>query len=134
MARVTIKSFTGANRWLSNFVGGVEQKYQAAKCANPGNANYILSLSPSEAKRVGPQVEVVSNWDNIKLSVMRNLVREKFSKEPYRSKLLATGDCHIEEGNWWGDRFWGVCGGRGLNHLGRIIMEVREELRGGDCD
>jgi predicted NAD-dependent protein-ADP-ribosyltransferase YbiA (DUF1768 family) len=34
------------------------------------------------------------------------------------------------EGNTWNDRFWGVCRGSGLNHLGRILMEVRAEVGG----
>ena len=29
----------------------------------------------------------------------------------------------------WGDRFWGVCSGRGQNMLGRILMEIRKDLR-----
>ena len=43
--------------------------------------------------------------------------------------LVDTGDQPLIEGNTWGDRFWGVCGGTGMNHLGRLLMEVREELQ-----
>lgn len=32
------------------------------------------------------------------------------------------------EGNTWGDKFWGVCDGEGENHLGKLLMEVRAEL------
>lgn len=42
----------------------------------------------------------------------------------------STGDVELVEGNWWGDRFWGVCDGVGENRLGRCLMEVRKELRG----
>ena len=45
------------------------------------------------------------------------------------NKLLGTGDTYLEEGNTWNDTFWGVCNGVGENNLGRILMEVREELR-----
>lgn len=44
-------------------------------------------------------------------------------------KLLATGVVNIEEGNSWGDTFWGVCEGHGENHLGKLIMEQRDALR-----
>ena len=42
-----------------------------------------------------------------------------------------TGNLVLEEGNGWHDTFWGVDlkTGEGENHLGRILMQVREELR-----
>ena len=35
---------------------------------------------------------------------------------------------NIVEGNTWGDVFWGVCNGIGENHLGNILMDVRDEI------
>ena len=46
-----------------------------------------------------------------------------------KEKLLATGDAELIEGNTWNDTYWGVCRGKGKNHLGKIIMEVREALK-----
>jgi hypothetical protein len=43
--------------------------------------------------------------------------------------LLATGDKELIEGNTWGDTFWGVCNGIGQNHLGKILMAKRTELK-----
>jgi predicted NAD-dependent protein-ADP-ribosyltransferase YbiA (DUF1768 family) len=45
--------------------------------------------------------------------------------------LLDTSDAELVEGNWWGDRFWGTFRGAGRNHLGKILMRVRDELRQG---
>ena len=45
-----------------------------------------------------------------------------------REQLLATGEAQLIEGNTWNDTFWGVCKGKGQNWLGRILVEVREEL------
>ena len=44
---------------------------------------------------------------------------------------IFTGELVLEEGNTWHDTFWGVDAktGEGLNHLGRILMKVRDELR-----
>jgi len=36
------------------------------------------------------------------------------------------------ERNYWRDTFWGFCGCRGENHLGRILMDLRAELRRAD--
>ena len=32
------------------------------------------------------------------------------------------------EGNEWGDTFWGTCDGIGENHLGKILMRIRNEM------
>jgi len=60
---------------------------------------------------------------------MRHLVREKFTTYPTMTKaLLSTGEVELIEGNYWHDRFWGVCQGQGENHLGRLLMQIRSEL------
>lgn len=86
------------------------------------------------AKRAGRSVTLRPDWDSVKLGVMTSLVVQKFKYEDMMNKLMDTGIVHIQEGNYWGDTFWGVCRGDGTNHLGRIIMEIRrvkrEELYG----
>ena len=42
---------------------------------------------------------------------------------------MATRDRVLIEGNDWGDTFWGMTDGEGENHLGKILMRVRAELR-----
>jgi predicted NAD-dependent protein-ADP-ribosyltransferase YbiA (DUF1768 family) len=63
---------------------------------------------------------------------MEECIKQKFNQEPFKTKLLETGSKHIQEGNRWGDKFWGVClkTNKGKNHLGRLIMEVRSTLNG----
>ena len=64
---------------------------------------------------------------------METLIREKFMRHPELAKQLRTTSPHtLVELNSWGDRFWGVCRGRGQNHLGRILMAVRDALRSTD--
>ena len=63
---------------------------------------------------------------------MLNLVRAKFKQNPgLAEKLLNTGERELVEGNQWGDTFWGVCSGKGENVLGKILMQVRLEIRNG---
>ena len=48
---------------------------------------------------------------------------QKFLQHPHLIEmLLQTGDEELVEGNKWGDRFWGVCKGKGENHLGKISI------------
>ena len=60
---------------------------------------------------------------------MKAIVLEKFLQN-YRleRRLLDTGDAILIEGNWWNDKFWGVCKGEGCNMLGQILMEVRDYI------
>jgi len=60
------------------------------------------------------------------VQVMYDLVLQKFQYANLRKLLLDTGGQYIQEGNTWGDRFWGVCNGIGENHLGYILMKVRD--------
>ena len=86
----------------------------------------------NEAKRLGRHVQLRPNWENVKLPIMEDIVRAKFTQnEDLKELLLATGDLVLEEGNTWHDTFWGVDAKtrEGTNHLGRILMRVRQELR-----
>ena len=69
------------------------------------------------------------DWETEKISIMRALLRLKFADPALRAQLVATGVRPLVEGNRWGDRFWGVCGGNGQNMLGKLLMEIRAELR-----
>ena len=67
----------------------------------------------------------------IKIEVMRECLNLKFSQEPFKTWLVETGDIHLQEGNTWGDKFWGVDleTGEGENLLGRLIMMIRADLQ-----
>lgn len=69
-------------------------------------------------------------WDEIKVGVMREILRAKADQHEYvRRKLLATGERELVE-NSWRDSFWGWGANRdGQNMLGKLWMEIREELR-----
>lgn len=90
----------------------------------------ISGLSAGEVKRQAREIELRSDWNEIKFKVMEDILRIKFNQEPFKSKLLATGNQYIQEGNTWGDKIWGVDlkTGEGENHLGKIIMKIRDEL------
>mgnify|MGYP003147510978 CR=1 FL=1 len=137
-----ITEFQGEYRFLSNFwqesfsLAGMifptaEHAYQALKSNKGSDWQTILRCgTPGQAKRAGRRVTMRDDWNEVKLEIMKDIVRSKFySNQPLRKRLLATGDAILEEGNKWNDRYWGVCRGVGKNHLGNILMEVREELR-----
>jgi len=136
-----VSEFQGPYRWLSNFwlvpvemdgmiYPSVEHAYQAAKTFEQSARLSIQALlKPGDAKRAGRKVSLRPDWERVKLDVMLSLLRNKFIERTLRAKLLATGDAMLIEGNNWGDTFWGQCRGVGENHLGRLLMWVREEIR-----
>lgn len=143
MSQNRIDSFRGTHRFLSNFFPAemayegaiypsVENAFQAAKCVNASERQVFAVCSPAEAKRFGRRVRLRLDWEQVKLDIMRQLVTDKFARsDELRRRLLATEDAELVEGNAWNDTFWGVCHGRGQNHLGRILMEVRDSLHSG---
>jgi hypothetical protein len=86
--------------------------------------------TPAQAKAVGRSVRLRGNWEAGKYQVMQRVVSEKFAQHPELAKqLVATGNALLVEGNTWGDTTWGVCADQGQNWLGKILMQVREEIK-----
>ena len=150
----TISRFTGKNQYLSNFfyapiVFGSsnivfptnEHGFVYFKTKNIKKRKKIrMAPDPSTVKSLGRNLKLREDWEEIKDKVMYNLVLQKFKQHPYlANQLLRTRDAELVEGNTWHDNYWGVCscmsciGGdkiiRGKNKLGKILMQVRAELR-----
>lgn len=138
-----IESFTGKYAFLSNFYRcmveydgkiypSVEHAYQAAKTLDEDERNNIWNcVTAGQAKREGRKVTLRKDWGAIQLDIMYDLLRKKF-KDPYlRTRLIDTGVHELVEGNYWGDQFWGIYDGKGLNWLGKLLMKVREEAKNG---
>lgn len=137
-----IDRFTGEYSFLSNFslhplafgteiAKTCEHAFQAAKATNPRDAAWVLAApGPREAKRRGRSIAKRPDWDLRKDGVMLVCLRVKFAKGTELARRLdATGDAQLIEGNTWGDRYWGMCDGYGLNKLGHLLMLVRAENR-----
>lgn len=142
-----ISQFSGEYRFLSNFYPSpiplgsdglavdaiaptVEHAFQASKTLVEDEMAWVLAAgSPGEAKRRGRRVTLRPQWDRDRVAVMRDLLRVKFAPgSELAERLKATLPRTLVEGNSWGDRFWGVDGGRGENQLGLLLMEIRADL------
>ena len=106
-----------------------EHAYQAAKTNVAGEKEAIfMAPTAKDAKKMGKRLTLRPDWDEVKVDIMYEIVKAKFHHNPtLREMLLLTTGLEIEEGNWWGDTFWGVCKGEGLNNLGKILMRIRDE-------
>ena len=136
----SILGFNNEFEFLSNFYPAsieyegiiyptVEHAYQAAKTMNLTHRSNIAKLKyAGQAKKAGRKLAIRDDWEDVKVSVMEYLLRQKFSYEDLKSKLIATEDRYIEETNHWNDTFWGVCNGKGQNILGKLLMKIRNEI------
>lgn len=133
-----IKGFFGEYRFLSNYhkckisfrgmeFGSTEAAYQAAKCVKLEDVQKFLDIEPNASKKLGRLIQVRPDWNEVKYEVMSMILFEKFGRHrELRKLLLETENKFIEETNYWGDVYWGVCDGIGENNLGKILMRIRE--------
>lgn len=139
----SIKSFKGTYQFLSNFFpskvvfDGVEypsteHAYQAAKTLDlEERAKVLNSKSFGAAKRMGTKITLREDWEQVKLAVMEDVLRQKFAVSELRELLDLTKGQELVEANHWHDNFWGscfcnTCGSKGQNHLGRLLMLIRD--------
>ena len=138
MDRIT--NFRGLFQFLSNFYNAPvtyddityqnnEAAFQAQKTKDPEIKKIFKNLGPSEAKRLGRTIKLRGDWETVKDDIMYEICYAKFSQNPHLAlKLIATNGFELEEGNTWGDRYWGTVDGVGQNKLGLILMRVRDEI------
>lgn len=136
-----INEFRGPYYFLSNFYEAPvtwnsityrnnEAAFQSAKANDIATRKTFATMDPSTAKREGRRVVLRSDWEEVKYQIMYKICLAKFTQNrELRERLLATGDEYLEEGNTWGDRIWGTVNGQGNNWLGKILMQVREEIK-----
>lgn len=132
------KAFTGKLEFLSNFyparivMGDLvfptsEHLYNFMKMdTEEGRAAILSADTPLKAKRLSKKFHVREDWDAVKVNVMREVVGMKFNQHPELMAKLKKVKGQITEVNYWNDTFWGVCNGEGLNHLGKILMALRD--------
>ena len=137
-----ITEFRGPYFFLSNFYEtpvkydgltypSSEAAFQAAKCLDPKARKIFQTMTPKQAKQFGKRVSLRPDWEEVKLQVMADILKNKFENKELRAKLLATESANLVEGNYWHDTFWGVdlATGKGQNHLGELLMALRTNLK-----
>lgn len=137
----TITRFRGPFKFLSNLYATpitykghtyccLEAAYQAQKSLDSTiHARFANIRLSYKARGMGQRIKPVRpDWFDIRLSIMEELLRIKFSDPVLKECLQCTGQSKIVECNTWGDTFWGIYNGVGENHLGTLLMKVRDTL------
>ena len=143
-----IADFRSEYDFLSNFYASpltydgadyptLEHAFQAAKSLDHAERRKIrLATTAGMAKQLGRRIKRRDDWFELSLQIMEDLLRQKFTRYlDLGERLLATGDAPLIEGNNWGDTFYGCVYDVhqqkwvGENHLGRLLMKIRDELK-----
>ena len=105
-----------------------EAAFQAQKCEDTKEKFKFSQLAPGDAKRLGKTIKLREDWKDVRVDIMRKVVKAKFDQNlGIKEKLITTADRCLIEVNVWKDKFWGVSCGNGKNMLGRILMDLRKE-------
>lgn len=114
-----------------------EHAYQAGKARKPEVREWLMA-APTPALLAmaahGLYVwDVSPDWSKVKFERMKNVLRAKFTQHPdLKELLLSTGDRRLVESATVDNavnRLWGEVNGVGKNMLGKLLMEIRGELR-----
>lgn len=133
-------------KWLSNMAlvdiklkgriyPSVEHAYMSEKSKDKSWKELCSqkNISGKQIKRFSSTIKLRDDWEEVKLLVMEYCLKQKFEQEPFKTMLINTKNENIQEGNYWNDIFWGVDlksnPNIGENHLGRLIMKIRDEFR-----
>lgn len=134
-----ITRFRGPFKFLSNLYATpinykghtyccLEAAYQAQKSLDPAIHERFANIRlPYKARGMGQHIKTIRpDWFDIRIDIMEELLFMKFSHPQLKEWLQCTGQSKIVECNTWGDTFWGVYNGVGENHLGTLLMKVRD--------
>lgn len=116
-----------------------EHAYKAAQARRPEVRRWLMSAPTAELVAAAgerlPNSETLAGWSRMRIPVMRSILKAKFSQhEDLRRLLSSTGESRLVE---WApednaiNRFWSEIKGSGAgeNHLGRLLMALRAQLR-----
>ena len=110
----------------------VDQKYPELRewIRQAPKASYAKAIGDALNTHFIMQKYKDPEWPTKKPGVMKRAINIKFLVDPLRQKLLDTGDAILFEDNP-DDPYWGIGDGTGVSMLGRILMQIRYEIRNG---
>lgn len=112
-----------------------ENAFQATRFKDYSERRRFSYFAPYEAEYKGAKFRsTVPDWDNEKYDIMYNILKIKFSDPIFKKRLLDTGNQTIIIKNRNHEHEWGTCTcsrcrGAGNNNLGKLLMQLRSELR-----
>ena len=137
----TITRFKGEYDYLSNrypcrivWEGleyrSAEAAFQASKCKDEKERKVFAGCSTDKAVLKGKELKPYAGWEDAQISIMESILQAKFEQNPaLMRKLVETGSRVLLNGNNKQETFWSIdlYSWIGENHLGRILMNIRDK-------
>lgn len=108
----------------------------------------LQATNPAECKKLGRSRQIPFDneiWDNNKEKIFKEILHDKFKLKHLRTKMLQTGNREFVEASPY-DKIWGIgldenhpdatnkSKWKGQNLLGKILTEVRNEIKDGKVE
>lgn len=107
-----------------------EAAFQASKTKDPITRFRFTKMTSLDAKTAGEKLVPYPHWHREKDSIMRKICGTKFLTPILQKWLLETEDEELVNVSLTNDTYWGVNTDYiGENKLGKILMEIREQLQ-----
>jgi ribA/ribD-fused uncharacterized protein len=113
-----------------------EQAFQYMKTTSVSHRAKIINCIKGKDARYHGSAKagcpIKSNWDTLKIGVMKNILLAKFSQNLVLAELLISTEAIpiVEIAPWDKERFWGVGVDRvGQNKTGELLQKVRTKLK-----
>ncbi len=122
-----------AIEWKGNLCMTSEHAYHTEKFEDESiKAEIRATRSAHDSQKVSHlyKDKYHPHWNEIKVGIMKEILYAKLEQHPYvMKKLLESGDRLLVEDSWRDD-FWGWGPNKdGQNHLGKLWMEIRQEIK-----
>jgi N-glycosidase YbiA len=102
-----------------------EHFYQAMKFVDINDQKLVIQYPSKGLKKICRELKSLDENFN-KNSIMWRGLNYKFSLPRYSAQLALTLNNNLAEYNYWNDQYWGICKNKGENHLGKMLMKIRE--------
>lgn len=111
--------------------------FQAARTDNEFfRKQFTGDKSTREVLVLGQQISDPKDWESRRLKVMEIIIRDKFIRDKeLKQELLETGDRELVNSyntESPANLYWGSVKNKGNNYLGKILMNVRKDIRDGN--
>lgn len=102
----------------------------AKKSNDIGTRRKFTRFSASKARKKESSIPENDNWEENKDNILYDLLKIKFThNEDLKNKLLDTYPHDLINNVSYPDIYYGVRFGEGKNVLGKLLMQLRKELR-----
>lgn len=109
-----------------------EHYYQATKYQGATKEKIRTCDNPTQARKMGRSIfkRKRSDWKQIRVTVMTRAIYTKCRTHLEVTEALLETELKPLANNAFGEYFWGVGrDGRGENHYGKVLQNVRDRLR-----